>query len=832
MRITDATLERASEQRISDKGDPWSLMRSMWRSPLTRNGYSLIASAGLTSGLGLVFWVVATHFYSAEQIGVSAALISALLTLGNVSQLNMGNMLNRYLPLVGGQAGQLIVTSYLVTTGVAALASAAFLLGIGDFVKDFSFLHSSGWVMATFVVSAMCWTIFAMQDSVLVGLRQSTVVTLENGIYAVVKLLLLPVLATLLPALGTGVFVAWILPLPMIVVAVNLVIFLKLLPLHRASITRQQTVSYRSLAKFLGWDYIGTLAMMTAIGAAPFLVLHYCGIEAIATYHLSWTICYPLYLISRSMSMSLLTEAAPDSSRVRQLAISAVVHSTLPLTLGVVFVFLFAPWIMLLFGRAYVETGVPLLRVLVVSTVPWGFVTIYLSMMRARSQTLSVATIQVATMIVLLGLGALLLKSIGIVGIGYAWLAAHLTVVAGIVLVRLQREGTDWLINGMGQVVGGLLRIYASVWTKKTVRPLEADERQALISLSATAGIGSSGWDSAVEIAPLSDVRTLVLLDAATAAPEDGKKRASNAVLRIAQSESGRRALERSYAAQHRLAVQIPGCETGISYPEVLASVLQGDRLWVLERLLPGEEGRQALIEPPRRASGLKDAVRVIDRLHRYTAKPTEIDEAWLARWVDGTLELIEKRLAMFMRDPRKSRAIARMRDDQHRFWQGLTVPLGLGHGDYYVGNLLFEGPAAAGSVSRRADAPPSCSVSAILDWEGLSTDAPPGLDAVYLAITSQATFSEDNIGGVVADLISHPVWRDEDLSYLSGATLAAETYPGWPLDRDTNRTLACLAWLRHIHCNLQKSEHYSTNLLWIESNVGQVLRAYDRLSR
>jgi aminoglycoside phosphotransferase (APT) family kinase protein len=435
-------------------------------------------------------------------------------------------------------------------------------------------------------------------------------------------------------------------------------------------------------------------------------------------------------------------------------------------------------------------------------------------------------------MIVLLGLGALLLKSIGIVGIGYAWLAAHLTVVAGIVLVRLQREGTDWLINGIGQVAGGLLRIYASVWTKKTVRPLEADERQALISLSATAGIGSSGWDSAVEIAPLSDVRTLVLLDAATAAPEDGKMRASNAVLRIAQSESGRRALERSYAAQHRLAVQIPGCETGISYPEVLASVLQGDRLWVLERLLPGQEGRQALIEPSRRASGLKDAVRVIDRLHRHTAKPTEIDEAWLARWVDGTLELIEKRLAMFMRDPRKSRAIARMRDDQHRFWQGLTVPLGLGHGDYYVGNLLFEEPAAAGSVSRWADAPPSCSVSAILDWEGLSTDAPPGLDAVYLAITSQATFSEDNIGGVVADLISHPVWRDEDLAYLSGATLAAETYGGWPLDRDTNCTLACLAWLRHIDCNLQKSERYFTNRLWIESNVGQVLRAYDRFSR
>lgn len=832
MTIADEALERASVQRISDRGGPWSLLRSMWRSPLTRNGYSLIASAGLTSGLGLVFWIVATHFYSAEQIGLSAALISALLTLGNVSQLNLGNMLNRYLPLAGGQAGQLIVTSYLVTTGLAALTSTVFLLGIGDFVEDFGFLHSSGWMMATFVVSAILWTIFAMQDSVLVGLRQSTVVTLENGFYAAVKLLMLPVLAMLLPALGTGVFFAWILPLPVIVLAVNLIIFLKLLPLHRARIQRQQTVGYRSLAKFLGWDYIGTLAMMTATGAAPFLVLRYVGTEAIATYHLSWTICYPLYLISRSMSMSLLTEAAPDASRVRQLAISAVVHSTLPLTLGVVFVFLLAPWIMLLFGSAYVETGVPLLRVLVVSTVPWSFVTIYLSMLRARSQMLSLATIQIATMVVLLVLGVLLLRSIGIVGIGYAWLAAHLTVAAGIVLVRLQREGADWLINGMGQVAGGLLRIYASVWTKKTVRPLEADERQALTGLSARSGLGPLGWDSVVEITSLSDVRTLVLLDAATTALKAGKMRPSGAVLRISQSDAGMRALECSNAAQHRLAAQTAGFETGVSYPEVLASMQLGDRLWVLERLLPGQEGRDALIEQPRRVSGLKDAVRVIDRLHRHTAMPIVIDEAWLARWVDGPLELIEKRLAVFMRDPRKSRAIARLRDDQYRFWQGLTVPLGLGHGDYYIGNLLFKGPAAAGSVSRRADTPPSCSVSAILDWEGLSNDAPPGLDAVYLAITSQATFSEDNIGGVVADLIGHPVWRDEDLAYLSCATLAAETYAGWPLDRNTNRTLACLAWLRHIHCNLQKSERYFTNRLWIESNVGQVLRAYDRFSR
>jgi len=44
-----------------------------------------------------------------------------------------------------------------------------------------------------------CWAIFTMQDSVLVGLRSAFWVLVENGIFGVVKIVLLVLLVAALP---------------------------------------------------------------------------------------------------------------------------------------------------------------------------------------------------------------------------------------------------------------------------------------------------------------------------------------------------------------------------------------------------------------------------------------------------------------------------------------------------------------------------------------------------------------------------------------------------------------------------------------------------------
>ena len=51
------------------------------RTPLYWNGYALILSSGATSGLGMIYWIVAAQAYSAEAVGLNSAMIAAMMFL-------------------------------------------------------------------------------------------------------------------------------------------------------------------------------------------------------------------------------------------------------------------------------------------------------------------------------------------------------------------------------------------------------------------------------------------------------------------------------------------------------------------------------------------------------------------------------------------------------------------------------------------------------------------------------------------------------------------------------------------------------------------------------
>ena len=89
-------------------------------SPLVRNGYSLVASAGITSVLGLVFWMIAARLFTPAELGISVGLLSALLTIGQIGQLNFGNVLNRFLPVAGRRTANIIVFSFACAALLAA----------------------------------------------------------------------------------------------------------------------------------------------------------------------------------------------------------------------------------------------------------------------------------------------------------------------------------------------------------------------------------------------------------------------------------------------------------------------------------------------------------------------------------------------------------------------------------------------------------------------------------------------------------------------------------------------------------------------------------------
>jgi hypothetical protein len=57
--------------------------------PLLRSAYSLMLNVVLTSALGFAFWVAATRMFSSSTVGRDSALLSAMLTLSTICQLNL-----------------------------------------------------------------------------------------------------------------------------------------------------------------------------------------------------------------------------------------------------------------------------------------------------------------------------------------------------------------------------------------------------------------------------------------------------------------------------------------------------------------------------------------------------------------------------------------------------------------------------------------------------------------------------------------------------------------------------------------------------------------------
>lgn len=99
--------------------------------PLYRNGYALVLSSAFTSLLGMVYWVLAAHLYSAEIVGLNSAAISAMMFLAGIAQLNLTSALIRFIPGAGASTRRLVVGAYGLSALVALAVGLIFMGGSG-----------------------------------------------------------------------------------------------------------------------------------------------------------------------------------------------------------------------------------------------------------------------------------------------------------------------------------------------------------------------------------------------------------------------------------------------------------------------------------------------------------------------------------------------------------------------------------------------------------------------------------------------------------------------------------------------------------------------------
>ncbi len=771
------------------------------RQPLYRNAYALIASSGLTSVLGLVYWILAARIYPAEAVGFNAAVISAMMFLAGLAQLNLISVLVRFVPEVGRLARRLILTAYGISIVVALAVSLTFLAGLRLWTPALAGMSSSAWLVVWFVASTMGWCVFVLEDSAMTGLRRTTWVPVSNGVFAVSKIALLVVLAGFAPTYG--IFGSWTLALAVSLIFTNVLIFSRLIPRHATTTASTSGVlPVRSIARYLSADYIASLFWLTCTTLLPVIVTSAAGVRVNAYFYLAWQIGYSLHILSISSGSSLIVEAVISRDELAEYSRRVFRHNlriTVPAAIAVA---LFAPYLMQVFGSAYAVGGTTLLRLLALAAVPFSIVSLAISVARVQRRMRRVVTILAAMCVMVLFLTEVLLRDVGLTGVGIAWLTAQMVLAAIVLLTQLVPLWTAGA-ERKERPIPGLLRYArrARAFWRHALFAMVFNHVSSEMLMQIRAIDGEPvppHWNTKRVVSVTSDIAVLTL------GPADSK--AEPAVLKVARTYQGGISIRRSVDVVQKLRSDPRLAPFHGLIPRVLCHGEVGGHVYVVEEALTGNDGRAAVSDAARRRRLIEGAVNSIKILHEKTASIVLVDDDLAGRWIDKPVRIISRLAQTHRGVARELAALETVRLDLRGHLVGTRTTVGWVHGDLVPGNVLV--------------APDSDAVVGIIDWDQAVPDDLPSIDVMQFLLATRIAATGGELGDLVSGLLRGSKFSNQEMEVLDRAQ------SGFGARQLSVRQLILLCWLRHLASNLGKSQRYDHHPWWVRRNVEQVLRA------
>ena len=401
---------------------------------LALTSLALMLSTVVTGGLGLLFWAAAGRLYPVAEVGSASAVITSAVMLSTLSNLSLGSMYERFLPVSGWMARSFVIRGYLTITVFALVLGSGFLL-----VAPVSEMFTSTTEIVSFPFFVAVLAVFALQDQTSSGLGVARWAAAKNVFHAVVKFVLL--LALFATAQSTAIIAAWAIP----AVLASVVVL-------RSILRALRTEARYKLAPDLPprrelWSYFGSAYGITALGSlapllVPMIVVATLGAEANAYFALTWSIVSALYILISVLVGPFVAEVAGNPEQFSRLTKRFMTMVCIVALGGSFFLAFLAPFGLGLIGEGYRENGTIIVH-LAALTIPLSVIgSLYDGLARVqRRMRLAVIVQVIATTIIIAGSLALS-DSLGIAAVAWAYLAAEAfgAVVLIIPLIRWIRE--------------------------------------------------------------------------------------------------------------------------------------------------------------------------------------------------------------------------------------------------------------------------------------------------------------------------------------------------------------------------------------------------------
>lgn len=181
---------------------------------LVVNSGSMMATTGVTSVLGAVYWWVAAHEFPAREVGLAGALVSAMTLLGVVSTVGFSTALFPELAdpdrrLQGRRA--LVLGALLAVAGVGAYLGTVWQAVMPRVRPELGLAGLSAGASLFFGLAVALTALTLVLDQALIGLLWGGMQLFRNAAFALVKLLLLGAAGILLRDRGAAAILAtWV----------------------------------------------------------------------------------------------------------------------------------------------------------------------------------------------------------------------------------------------------------------------------------------------------------------------------------------------------------------------------------------------------------------------------------------------------------------------------------------------------------------------------------------------------------------------------------------------------------------------------------------------
>ncbi len=351
---------------------------------LVSNSLNLVAAKVGTMGLGFVFWLVAARLFARDEVGIAAAVVSAMMACTQLALLGLGSSVIVEYPRHQRAPRVLLDSAQTIVTVVAVLASLGFL-ALAATMLDLGVVTSSAGYALLFVAASVLGTLGVLFDQVFTAMRRGDQVLVRGACFGLVTVVALVAIAVAAPDAGSeAIFLPWVVG----GVAMCSLAVIQLrgnVPGYRPRAALDRDMSRGLMARGLpNWGL--TLAERMPGYILPVVVVQLLSPSANAAWYAAWMMAWVVYFVPIQVGMGVFAEISHAPERLSAIVRQGVLTSLGVSVVGALAVAAGAHLALSILGHGYAADGTVPLRLLVIGVVPATFTYVYFAACRATDR--------------------------------------------------------------------------------------------------------------------------------------------------------------------------------------------------------------------------------------------------------------------------------------------------------------------------------------------------------------------------------------------------------------------------------------------------------------